>query len=40
VTGLVGQWWQQGRLAVLWRFAPTFTRVTLHAGAPGTLARW
>jgi photosystem II stability/assembly factor-like uncharacterized protein len=38
VTGLAAQWWEQGRLAVLWHFAPTYTRTTIHAGAPGTLA--
>ena len=38
VTGLAGQWWQQARLAVLWHFAPTYTRATIHAGAPGKLA--
>ncbi|HEX6122237.1 MAG TPA: hypothetical protein VFY89_03700, partial [Ktedonobacterales bacterium] len=36
-TGLAAQWWNAGRLAVLWHFAPTYTRTTIHANAPGTL---
>jgi hypothetical protein len=36
-TGLAGQWWRQGRLALLWAFAPTLARTTIVPAAPGTL---
>jgi hypothetical protein len=37
VTGLADQWWQQGRLAVLWYFAPTISQTAILPAAPGTL---
>jgi hypothetical protein len=36
-SGLAGQWWQQGRLAVLWHFAPRLMQTTIVPAAPGTL---